>query len=68
VANEPITAALANWTALNTALRTATEDECAALLRQERKAGNRIQYLLRIHGRYNRLRSDRERREILQGK
>lgn len=60
-----IEAALSNWTALNDALRTASEHRCALLLDRERLGKRRIQYLLRIHARFNKQRADRERRELM---
>lgn len=61
-------AALANWPGLNEALRAATEEEAAALLRAERGGKRRVQYLMRIHGRFNRERARRERAELLGSK
>lgn len=56
--------ALGSWLALNKFLRTAKETQCNILLEFERKGKRRINYMLRIYGRYNVLRSDRERREL----
>lgn len=58
-------AALANWTTTNEFLRDATEDQAAAALTAERKGKRRLQYLLRIHARYNKVRAERERAELL---
>lgn len=57
---------LQNWTNLNLALRSVDEVSAKKLLDAEKKGKQRIQFMLRIYGRYNRLRSDRERRELLQ--
>ena len=59
--------ALRNWGALNEALRKATEQQCQQLLAAERKGKRRLQFLLRIYGRYNRLRTIRERKAIAKG-
>lgn len=59
---------LENWTNLNLALRSIDEAQAKKLLSKEREGKKRINFLLRIYGRYNRLRSDRERRELLQQK
>jgi hypothetical protein len=58
-------AALSNWKSLNDFLRNATEQDCIDLLRQERKGKARVQFLIRIHGRFNVLRAERERGELL---
>jgi hypothetical protein len=56
------------WQLLNSELRMATEAECLELLRLEQtRAPLRITYLLRIHGRFNVLRAQRERNALLQG-
>lgn len=59
-----IDTALGSWLALNKFLRTARETQCSILLAFERKGRRRLNYMLRIYGRYNRLRCDRERREL----
>lgn len=61
------TAALGSWTALNDVLRGASEEACAGLLRVECAGKQRVQYMLRIHARYNKLRAERERRELVGG-
>lgn len=53
------------WDELNAKLRTVDEKECERLLRAERAGKARTQYLLRIYGRFNVLRTERERREML---
>jgi hypothetical protein len=57
--------ALANWGALQEALREVSEEECWRLLAEEKAGKNRVQFLLRIYGRANRLRTERERRELM---
>jgi hypothetical protein len=56
---------LATWVALNEALRTITETECWSLLKAEQTGKRRVQFLLRIYGRANRLRTERERSAML---
>lgn len=57
---------LKTWLLLNEGLRTLTEEQCWRLLAEERAGKRRPQYLLRIFSRANKLRTDRERAEILQ--
>lgn len=57
--------ALSNWKSLNDFLRNATEQQCTELLKQEKKGKARVQFLIRIHGRFNVLRAERERGELL---
>jgi hypothetical protein len=56
--------ALDNWLVLNKVLRTIDIDDCKEMLSTEQAGKRRLNYMLRIYGRYNRLRSDRERREL----
>ncbi len=58
---------LSSWVAMNEALKTLSEEECWELLRQEKKGQRRAQFMLRIHGRANKLRAEREKRELLGG-
>lgn len=58
--------ALRSWTSLNSVLHALSEEECWALLRAERGAARRPQVLLRVYGRANRLRTQRERRDLLE--
>jgi hypothetical protein len=60
--------ALEDWENLNEALRRATEEDARRMLFAERKGKRRLQYLLRIYGRFNRLRAVRERAELASGK
>lgn len=59
--------ALDNWETLNAWLRNATMKEAEALLKREKNGKRRIQYLLRIHARFNKMRANRERAELLGG-
>lgn len=58
--------ALSTWKSLNEELQKdeMTEEECLRLLNIERKGQRRLQFMLRLFGRYNKLRAERERREI----
>lgn len=56
---------LLNWTTLNDALRNIGEKKCRQLLDREKSNRRRVAFLLRIYGKYNQLRCDRERRELL---
>jgi hypothetical protein len=56
--------ALLNWGNLQAALREMTEAQCWALLDEEKSGKRRIQFLLRIYGRANTLRCERERRGL----
>lgn len=58
---EPV---LKTWIALNNVIRKADEAECLRLLQAERSGRRRQQFMLRIHSRLNRVRRERERREI----
>lgn len=57
--------ALATWPACNEFLRKATELQAYAALTAERDGKRRVQFLLRLHARFNRLRAQRERAELL---
>jgi hypothetical protein len=56
--------ALKNWEELQIALREMTEEQCWKLLKQETNGKDRLQYKMRIYGRANTLRCERERREL----
>ena len=58
--------ALKNWKELNMAMRTANEVTCRYLLEQERRGKKRSSFLVRIHNRMNKLRAQRERKELVQ--
>jgi hypothetical protein len=56
------------WVMLQDLLRNVnSEDEAWRLLQAEVKGKRRLQHMLRIHARLNRLRMDRERSEIMAG-
>lgn len=57
---------LNNWESCNNFLRDCTEEQAAQLLEMEKQGKRRVQYLLRIHARFNRERAKRERSELLQ--
>lgn len=59
-----ITRAVDTWKGLNEAVMKLTERELAQLFEFEKTKGKRYRYLLRIHGRLNKVRADREREEI----
>lgn len=59
---------LENWAALNHGLPELTEKDCLELLSFERENKRRVQFMLRIYGRYNRLRTHREREELFLSK
>lgn len=54
-----------DWNRLNDTLRSCDEDLARQLLESERRGKRRVQWLMRIHGRYNKLRAQRERQELL---
>lgn len=58
---------LENWAVLNEHVKSLTEKTVFNLLKREYKNGKRPQFLLRLYGRYNTLRTAREREEIMQG-
>lgn len=56
--------ALKTWIALNEKMRGADETLCQQLLEEERIGRNRSQFIKRIHSRLNRVRANRERKEL----
>lgn len=56
---------LDNWIGLNKGLKQLNEEEAKELLEVERKGQKRQSYLLRIYGRYNTLRTKRERKQLM---
>ena len=56
--------ALQTWIALNDELRDADEDLCQRLLNEELAGRKRKQFIKRIHSRLNKVRADRERKEL----
>lgn len=65
--NSKMQSALANWAACNEFLRTASESEAFTLLHHESRGKRRVQYMLRMHSRFNQQRAQRERTELLSG-
>ena len=57
--------ALENWEVCNDMLRAADEKLAKELLELEKAGKCRIQYVLRIHARFNRMRAKRERAALL---
>lgn len=56
---------LDTWGTVNDYLRVATEVQAKELLEVERASRRRLQYLLRLHARFNKERAHRERSELL---
>ena len=56
--------ALASWVRLQEYITKSGEKDCLALFEAERTGKRRLQFLLRIHSRYNRVRAHRERDSI----
>jgi hypothetical protein len=54
------------WAEMNDQLRAADEAACWALLENEQQHACRVPFLLRIFGKANKLRTERERAEIMQ--
>ena len=67
VSKDQMNQALSDWRKMNEFIQAHTEEECWKLLKEEQKGGKRLDYLLRIYGRANKLRSTRERRAIAAG-
>ena len=55
---------LLTWRALNDAVRHANEKTCKTLLMKELKGLKRQRFISRIHSRLNKVRADRERKEL----
>jgi hypothetical protein len=55
------------WEELNDKLRDASEKSTLKLLQQAQDAGAAPHYLLRIYGRYSKMRKQRELEQILRG-
>lgn len=62
IPNESLT-----WRDLNAILNQAGEKECQLLLEVEKKDKKRVQFMTRIYGRLNRMRTERERLELMKG-
>ena len=59
---------LRSWATLQPHITTIdSEDEAKWLMRAEQSGKNRIRILERLHSRYNKLRLERERRELSKG-
>lgn len=56
---------LETWDTLNKAVLKLNEEELKELLKKEQKGEARTQFLNRIYGRYIKLRTIRERKELL---
>lgn len=56
---------LKNWSTLNEHLHDLTEQQCSELLKKEKKGKKRVAFLIRIYGRFNTLRTERERLELV---
>jgi hypothetical protein len=56
---------LDNWQQLNERIMRLKEEEIWSLLRHEHETRARHQIMLRLHGRGNKLRAARERRELM---
>lgn len=59
---------LENWDTLNSYVQELTEEELKELLLEEKKGQKRLAFLIRIYGRYNKLRTIRERNELITDK
>lgn len=57
---------LRTWRSLLETIGGLTEEECQELLEYEREHAGRPQVLLRLYGRMNKLKTTRERKEIMQ--
>ena len=57
-----------NWNKMNESLNTLTEEQCLELLQLEQSGRRRVHMLNRIHARFTKLRSERERIDIMSGK
>jgi hypothetical protein len=62
-----VEALLKDWRGLNTALLTLPTEQVLQLLRVEVEGRHRPQVVLRLFGRYNRLRVMEEREKLMQG-
>lgn len=56
---------LENWASLNDSIMELEEAQVQRLLEQERTGQRRPAFLLRLYGRFNTLRTKRERTELL---
>ena len=58
---------LKDWNVLNKYVQELTEDELKILLDKEKKGLRRVSFMIRIYGRYNKLRTQRERENLFRG-
>lgn len=59
--------ALSSWLYLNHVLSNIKDEkECTRLLDEELKGKKRINFVLRIHSRFNKLRAERERKQLME--
>lgn len=58
---------LDNWMGLNAEVKDMSEAECEALINHERENRCRPNVILRLHGRFNKLRGLREKQEWMRG-
>lgn len=58
-------ALLGNWTQLNLVIMQLTEKEVSELLEHERNTRGRLRVMLRIYNRFSKLRSLREKKELV---
>lgn len=56
-----------NWNKMNEKLNTLSEEQCLELIGLEQQGRRRVHMLNRIHARYTKLRSERERVAIMSG-
>ncbi len=56
---------LDNWMGLNAEVKTMSEDEAESLIQHERENRCRPNVILRLHGRFNKLRGIREKSELM---
>jgi hypothetical protein len=54
-----------NWTDLNKFLQECDEQGAVDALKHEKKNKQRAQFMMRIHARFNKLRGQREKRELI---
>lgn len=52
------------WQSLQAKLRESSEDEVLKMLNHERKHRRRLQFLMRMHACYNKMRATRERNAL----
>lgn len=64
MADSLLVEALKNWVTLNQFVKDATEKECEELLEMELEGRARKLFVNRIHSRLNKVRAERERREL----